>query len=773
MNFSTAQYVTDTLRSGDEVERVRSANRTLVNNMLNGFPFLDEASAKKWKLDINCNFGEAPVLAAHARRQYDNAMLGSQNYFKVTLPKAPEDKKTGWGAFITQEINRPMKKSEEYTSLFEYQFASVVAHGIGPQMWRDAENWLPDYVAVEDFRVPTDTKTSFKDLAWFAERHLYTPGELSQKVFGLNADKRWKKTAIAKILHEYDDINYLPNSNANWVTMPERRAELWKQNLGYFSSDAVPSISMWHFFYYDDTDPKDCFWKLCVVPDWGEGTPRGCQEPEFLFDSGAKPFARNLEHIINVQFGDLNTKAPFMYHSVRSMGFLLMEPCFWNNLALCRQLQYLMESFNPWFRVDDPNDRARVQKIDLAGQSVLEKGVSIVPNTERHQVAPQLIESVMAKLKQLQSEASQSYTQSTDTGTAREQTAFETRVKLSAVNAMMTGLLGRAFRKRTHSDREICRRFCLRRTSNVDARQFQAACVREGIPRVWLNSELWEIEPEMPMGSGNPTMAMTAIQELMGLYPYLNPTAQAEVIHEAVEVYTNDPRKADRWAPIGKEAALSEGKQLAGAVFGSLMTGVPVAVKESVPASDLIETWLGMMAGVIHRIEQTDNIGTMEEIIGLQNVGQAITQQIQKLAQIQSAKSKVKEYGDALGQLMNLVKGFGQRLAEKNAQQNGDQETQAKVQAIQQTTQAKLQSKQMTDAQKLQQKQIAFESDQQRKNMQTASDLKRKQVQTDSDIDNETALVGTDIAHQTAMTAADIANQRARSAANPSSGEGE
>src|SRR6185295_16936030 len=98
------------------------------------------------------------------------------------------------------------------------------------------------------------------------------------------------------------------------------------------------------------------------------------------------------------------------------------------------------------------------------------------PNTERHQVNPQTIASVKSQMKQLQSECSQSYTQSTDNGqSSREQTAFETRVKLSTVNAMMTGLLGRFFRKETHAYREICRRFCLRNTSNPDAKAFQEA----------------------------------------------------------------------------------------------------------------------------------------------------------------------------------------------------------------------------------------------------------------------------------------------------------
>lgn len=766
MSFGTAKQISETLQAGEEVNRIRGENRVLVNNMLNGEPYVSEAEARKWKLDITPNWGEAPVLAAHARRQYDNAFLGSQNFFKVQIPLAPEEKKSGWGSFITNKINRTMKKCEPYNCLMEYVFASVVSQGIGPRIWRDSDDWLPDYVALEDFRVPTDTKTSFKELGWFAERHLFTPGELSRKVFGKNSDPRWKKDAIKKILHEYDDQNFAPG-DGNYITSPERRAEAWKQSAGYFANDKMPSIALWTFFYYEESDPKNCYWKMCVIPDWGENAPKGCREPEILYDSGKKPFAKKIEHILNVQFGDLNTKSPFNFYSVRSLGFLLMEPCFWSNMVLCRQVQYLMESFNPWFRVEDPADRARVQKIDLAGQSVLEKGVSIVPNTERHQVDPRLIEMVASKTKQLQAEASQTYTQSTDTGTAREQTAFETRVKLSAVNAMMTGLLGRAFRKETHAHREICRRFCLKNTSNADAKEFQQACLREGIPRVWLDVEHWEIEPEMPMGAGNPTMAMTAVQELMGIYPMLSPTAQSEVIHEAIEVYTNDPRKADRWQPIGKEPMLSTGKKFAGAMFGSLMVGVPAPIDENLPPADLIEVWLGMASGVISMIEKRDNIGTAPELAGLSNVAQHIDQQIQRLAQVQSAKSKVKEYSEALGELMNIVKGFAQRLAEKNASQNGDPEAAAKVAAIRAaaeakiqtgvaTTRAKLQSKQASDSQKLRHKEESHVqklshqdqdamATQTREHIVTGMQEGREDVKTAAEIARDKALVESQI----------------------------
>ena len=42
-------------------------------------------------------------------------------------------------------------------------------------IWHDDDNWEPDFVAMSDMRIATDTTLDFKNLDWFAVRHMYTP----------------------------------------------------------------------------------------------------------------------------------------------------------------------------------------------------------------------------------------------------------------------------------------------------------------------------------------------------------------------------------------------------------------------------------------------------------------------------------------------------------------------------------------------------------------------------------------------------------------------
>jgi len=143
------------------------------------------------------------------------------------------------------------------------------------------------------------------------------------------------------------------------------------------------------------------------------------------------------------------------------------------------------------------------------------------------------------------------------------------------------------------------------------------------------------------------------------------------------------------------------------------------------------------MAGKIAMIEKRDNMATSDEVQGFQAVAQYLGQQIQALSKDRQQKDRVKQYGDALGKLMNQVKGLAQRGAKKSQQQNGhDPMVEAKVEALMQTTAAKVHAKQLTDQQKLKQKDIAFVKEQRRKDAGTFADIQREKEQSKSRIDS-------------------------------------
>lgn len=758
MNFSTPNKVNAVIDQSEEVDRLRGLNRIKVNELFDGFPPMAKEAAQKINLRVNVNWMEGKVIEQQACRQYYTAFTRQNNYFKVFLPSAPLEKRADWELQLTRFINEPMKRSRKYFELIRAKFASVVRHGVGPQIWYNREDWLPDFVAIEDLRLPTDTETSMDNTMWFAVRQRYTPGELAIKAFGRNADPGWKKDIISKILKKYENINseQLPY---DWYTSPEKMLDLYKQDLGYYMSDAVPSMPVWQFYYLDNaTDPKNACWKSKVVPaDYGI---HGVERNTFLYES-EEDFGSELAEILHIQFGDLSGKPPFMYHAVRSLGLLLMEPCFWMNLTRCRLVQHVWENFNMLLRGGDPADRARSQKVELFDRGWVPNDVQIVPKDQRHQVDTELVNFVMTQMKQLMGEASAAYTQDVDQGTRKERTAFEVMTLMQSVNQMLSGLLNTAFQYEAFAYREIGRRFCIKDSKNKDVQKFWMKCKRAGIPQQYLNVGLWDIQPDVPLGSGNQTIELAQAKQLMESRTAYSGEAQNKILHLFTAAITNNADTAQDLVPLEEGQNVNDSQRDSEFAFGTLMQGVPVRMKQGLNPIDQANTLLGLMAGVVSRIEKTGGTSTMQEVSGLNSVGTYIGQLIQQLSQDPAQKPLVKQLGEMLGELMNQVKAFQQRLQQEMASKQKENisinykdapqdiqrqmEAAAGFQPSQMATDPNEQKemkaahgmklKQDQAQQKMQLAEQAHQAEQQRENAAAQSDLQRTAITTAAQLD--------------------------------------
>jgi hypothetical protein len=732
-DWNDPKTVLETIQAGDDVETERGRNRVLINRAANNEPLVSDEEAKKIGMKIFNRWGEFMIALASASRQFLTNFTSQDTYCTIAIPKAPEESRADWGGFITEFINNCMKEGPrqmDYFMLHLSKWKAVAAHGIGPMLWEDKYSWLPRYLAIEDLRIATDTEISFRNLTWFAARIPYSPGELSQKAFSKTRSKFiWDKKSVADILKNVDQCKAtMAENNYDFETVPEKFEELRKQNSGYWSGDAMPTINLWHFYHKDDKGK----WFLKVVP---ENTTSGvtAETSEKFICKSEGPVADSWREILHVQFADLNNKAPLLYHSVRSLGFALFEPCYWTDFTRCRLLQHTLDQFNILLRISDPVDRAKATVQTFQNLSILKPGINIVPAAERHQVDANLIESVMAQTKQLQAEASTAYTQSVDNGTAREQTAFETGVKVQQNTAMKSGIMNMAKAFEKTACQEICRRFCLTNSDDEDVIAFQKACQQEGIPKAWLDVRKWRVEITAPLGNGDPTMAMVESQNVMQLRPLADPSSQQEMTHDAAVSMIGTAR-ARRWFKSDKKS-ISTAASAAAAAFPSLMLGMPYIVTEGLNPIEQIQTLLELAVRKVAMIEQTTKIPKPEELIGLQNTAATIEKLVQGMQGDPGNEPKMKEFAKALNQLNNEIKKLQQHLQmemQKQQQQNGNgkiqqvmAETQAKIAGKTAETQQKLKAKELAERQKRAHKDAAFVGDERRKNAQAVAETFR------------------------------------------------
>lgn len=752
MNWSKPSDCLSAIRAGDFVEQRRGNNRTKILQSLNGAPPLEDAEAKRLGLAINVNFGRHANLVSQAKRQYMNNFCSGARFYKITLPQAKPEKEAEWSDIITTTLNDILQDSKPFNNLQEYRWNDVVVHGVAAALWDTPEDWCPKFLARDDFRVPTDARTDCENLEWFCYRWPATVGELLDKVF-LRKEEGWNIKAVSAILEGYKNTNVDQTfGSTDWWRRPEQMADILKQNLGLFTSDALPIIPIF-LFYFKDVDKK---WYRRAMPDTPAKAKSGEDIDEFLY-TDENPFCENLQQLLNMQFGDLSFKAPYHIQAIRSVGFALQDACFYDNLTACRHMQHVHENFNIWLQINDPGDKARATSINFNGPvAKIPQSVAILNGNQRHQIDPRQVEMIQAYVQQSLAEKSSSYTQQIDNGTSKEQTAYETGVKVQQVNAQLSGLISKACKEEKFFAKEICRRFCIKTSSNYDVRDFQEKCKDQGVPEEWLNVARWRVDVETPLGFGNPVLGRASATQLLEIanQGQLSPTASQYARHTAFSVLFS-AKDANILAPFGEQKVTNAQTQ-AESDFATCMWGVMPVIHEELNPQEQIELLLMNLQTVVNTALQTGGNPPQLSITGMQTVAGHMEKLIQNMSQDPEQKQRVTSYQKALAGMMNEVKAFQQRLQEQQqAQQDAqNQESQAKAQA----TMIKAQ----VDAHL---KQAKFEADQQRKTQTTATDQHRKNVGTAMGEHRKNLETGAQIQRDNASTVAEISQSHAKAEA--------
>jgi len=268
------------------------------------------------------------------------------------------------------------------------------------------------------------------------------------------------------------------------------------------------------------------------------------------------------------------------------------------------------------------------------------------------------------------------------------------------------------------------------------------------------------------MGAGNKTVQMAIVQYLNSIRQNLGPEAQRKVDHDGILIVTDDASMAEDLAPIEGQKPISRSGHDAELATERLMRGLPFTPGPQMIAEEYVLTWLRDMGLIVKQIQAIDGVGTQEEIAGLQNMAKHVAVFLQIMGKSDEEGPKVRQYGDLLGKLMNVVKGFAQRLAEQSQAGNGnggvDGETQQKLAGKMLLDQAKAANTRESHAAKTAQRQAQFELEQQRLDRKTEADIRR-----------ENALAATAIQRDNAVAAAETAAEIRRQGAESMAAENE
>jgi hypothetical protein len=773
--FDKPELIRSLLETMQTVENVRAQERAWVDILMNGRRPYTEAEVKSHQIRINVNWNEGNNILQDANRQVNNATLYVARFFNATYLDGPPEFREEIGQKFTTIANRMLKKGpcgRRHMFIRKTRNASVCLHGPGPLMWMKKSDLLPRFIPLEDLLIPTDTNTDLYNLQQFGVNLYLTQGEFYDLTHSPNVDKGWDVKFVEKILDALKD----PASNNTYDLnqQPEKWQEIWKQNKCYYNSDAVPRVKL-RLFVFQAPDQK---WYRRIVLRENPSTKAQFQMSEaecnkFVYTSNV-PFANDISEILHVQYGDCSIVPPLKFHSVRGLGTLLYGPVEMSNRLKCQFVQAAFDNLMQLLRVENPDDRIRQQIVQLFPYATVEKGVSFVKNDERHVPDVNFAQSAMSLTRQNMSENSASFVQDINDGTNKEMTLGEAEIRANAANVMVGGMLQSMYAQDEPYFEELVRRLCMTNPTDPFIKEFQEECKKAGLPQeCYTSAEHWDISIERVIGAGDQVLAQQRASALLGQVQRYDPTSQRKIVKLWTTVMTDNPDLASDLVPM-KEPEATDGTQTAETLFGTLMEGVPVSVVEGIDQMGYIESMIGNMSSKIGKIEELEQQGQypdLEELQGLDTVQQDIWKHIEIVEQNPENKQMVKAYGDALGQLNNMLKKFIQhymeRMQEEAENQNVDQEAMAKANATTMLAQVKAQISEQNAAQKRQHSALKFQQQLEQKMVSGMQRMKQDQDNHMLDMQKQLAELRAQLASKAATTAADVAATKAKADAAP------
>ena len=354
--FSSADKVEEVVWTMRLADLPRGENRAVLDRLYDGFPPYNEEQATENNVEINRNDLSGVNALSQARRQWLNSFTKPGNYFSVALDSGPAHKRTEWSHTITREINRRLKRSKSMMEQLRAKGAMAILHGVGAVNWKDRRSPIPQPVPMSSLMIPSGTDIDFENLEYYAVYDEWTPSQLYQMTHGPKTDPGWNEDLVDAQLKYAAEQTTMANNANTYQYMPERVLEAVKSDMGFWGSDAVAKIPVWQFLYREADDGTG--WYRKVILDWNAGgettldsksrpTSRNKDskgESTFLYSSGTRKYANSLSEILHCQFADCSAVAPFKYHSVRSLGWMLWGICDLQNRLHCKFNEAVFQS---------------------------------------------------------------------------------------------------------------------------------------------------------------------------------------------------------------------------------------------------------------------------------------------------------------------------------------------------------------------------------------------------------------------------------------------
>lgn len=720
-------------------------NRTLVNKLFNGEQVETDQDLQDMNLVTRANWLHGTRVASNAVNSLNRAFLSNDRFFSVRVDKGPPRLRQQASAIITKAINKELKRSRAYRSARESANATVVLHGPGPLIWRDSRTCVPHTGGIEDVLVPAGTLCDMSNLDRFAFYRELTWPQLRKAAMGKVVDPGWNKPYVKALMATLYAQGYAPIYQGNRWLFPEKLAEDFKEGANWSASSALPKALCWDFFFLNEDTGK---WNRRIIVDYAnmasvKATDDVNRFQETLYSKD--DYCDDYENIIHWYVGNCSNVAPYRYHSIRSIGYLLFGSCLMLNKLMNRNFDHMFQQLLTWFRNVSDDNREKLGLIDLQNFGVLPDGVSLVTANERYTIDPGYIKMGMDQATQLIAQSAMAFVPDME-GASKDKmmTATETLVRQNQSITLTNAVLSQLGDQSLYEYREICRRFCIKGNPDPMAVKLREVLKEHGMTLDYLDVEAWDIIPEMTVGAGNKASELMVTQALLQeVFPLVDPEAQRLILRRRITALNDNPDEALVMVPevpgqVGPDEVMAQG------AFNTLMDLQQALVPEGVSHVVMARVLMGMGGQALQQAEmmmqQPDGLGLAAlQVAGVANVLAQVEGHIAKVGQADSQKELAmglkKQHGELMGELSRVAKEV--QAATEEAQQGGGgegQEEAMELQFKQAEAQQKIALAGQAAQQKMEQREAQWAMENARRDADTAAEIERTNARTTNEL---------------------------------------
>lgn len=536
----------------------RSYKRARVNGLIDGRPPYRASKLREaGRADAcNANWGRArSYMEAGAGNFYD-LFSEAPGYINIVTAHGTPEQRNTWSNILSAEADRILKQERRWDYEMQVSIDNMVLHGCGPLFFEDAYTCLPKAFLCGDLKVPEFTKSD----THYWDSHMiqasYYPPELFAFIENEAAAKRigWDVEFTKKVIANAVGIRNEAGILYEWEFY---QAELKNNSLNYYDDSKIVRVA--HVFW-KEFDGR-------ITHGIVERDSASGMETRFLYLNIGR-YASFKEEIHPMYFDHGNGG---YHHSVTGLGVKMYGPMEYENRLICNLAD---KAFAPKmiFKPGSAEATQRIQLTRFGDYATIPRGAEYVQMPMQGMIGDSI--EFYEVIQGINSDTLSTYKQRSAPQTSgNPPTKFQRMMEASQQSALSKTQINRYYAQLDDLYTEIYRRLSNLNSTCEMAKEFQQACLKQGVPREAIGRTARCQAGRVP-GQGTGFMRKVAIDSVLSIAAALPEDGRDNLIRDKIAVEAGQ-HAVERYFPQKQQPLPGDQEVNALTEVAKLKTGVP------------------------------------------------------------------------------------------------------------------------------------------------------------------------------------------------------